>query len=87
MQNAVSTSAIGSATIITMVYYCIPGEKREPEEDECWGGTVIAKASIRKERSATEASDPKGEERQVEGVEWKRLDQFFISKHAGASIS
>jgi hypothetical protein len=51
-QGAVSASAIGSAITITVVYYCITGEMREPEGDEHWVGQVERKPL-----------DPKGKER------------------------
>ena len=63
-QGAVSTSAIGSATTIIVVYYCITGERREPEGNECWVGRVERKPLDQKGRSTTEAS---GSEREGDG--------------------
>jgi len=40
----VSASAIGSATTVTMVYYSITGERREPEGFERLGGIGRVKA-------------------------------------------
>jgi hypothetical protein len=89
-QGAVSVSTIGSATTITMVYYCITGERRELEDDERWGGTGRAKASGSEREGAQRIENLwiwKGRSAGVRQVEQKHPDQLFISGHPGASIS
>ena len=82
-QGAVSASAIGSATTIIVVYYCIIWERREPKGDEWWVGRVERTPldSKGKERSRS-LWIQKGRRR----VEQKRPDQLFISGRPDASI-
>jgi hypothetical protein len=76
-QGAVSASAIESAAIITVLYYYITGERREPKGDERWGGTGRAKAS---------GSKREGAQRKPLDLKGKETDQLFISRRPGASI-
>ena len=47
-----------------MVYYCITGEMREPQEDERWGRTDRAKAfGSEREGAQQKPLDPEGKER------------------------
>ena len=85
--GAVSASAIGSITTSTVVYYCITGEKREPEGDERRGGTGREKAS-RSEGNKRSGSlwIRKGRSARVERVEQKHQDRLLIFGRPGACI-